>query len=288
MALLVLQGMRPRQWAKNVFVLTPVLFALKAGDFVAELRAVAAFLLFSVASGVVYLANDVADREADVHHPRKRLRPVASGALPVGVASWSAALLALSSLLAGLALSPEFAATLAGYLALNLFYSFRGKQIPIADVGCIALGFVLRVVGGGVAIPVPVSFWILSCTFLLSLYLALGKRVHEVLLMGEQARLTRSVLRLYGPGPTKWAFGLTGIAAGVVFLAYTLSDRAFANFGTRSLVLTVPLALLGLARFHVLARDTRRTAPPTDSLISDPWILGTAFAWGALAVGILY
>ncbi len=288
MVLLVLKGMRPRQWAKNVFVLTPLLFALKAGEVGAELRALTAFLLFSITSGVVYLANDIADRKVDVHHPRKKLRPIASGALPVRVAGASAVGLAVLTLAAGLILSPQLALTLLGYLLLNLFYSFKGKQIPIADVSCIALGFVLRVVGGGVAIPVPVSFWILSCTFLLAAYLALGKRVHELMLMGEEGRRTRSVLRLYGPVPTRWAFGLTGLAACGTFLAYTLSDRALANFGTRALVLTVPLVVFGLGRFYRLAHDTRRTAPPTDTLMSDPWILCAAFAWGAAAVVILY
>jgi len=287
-AFLVLQGMRPRQWAKNVFVLAPLLFALRAGDAVSVLRALAGFALFCIASGVVYLVNDVADREADAHHPRKRLRPIASGALPMPVATGSAAGLALLSLLAAALLSPAFGLTLCAYLALNLFYSFKGKQVPIVDVICISMGFVLRVVGGGVAIPVPVSFWILACTFLLSLYLGLGKRLHEVLLMGDEAQRTRSVLRLYGPGQTRWAFGLSGLASGVAFLLYTLSDRALVNFGTRGLVLTVPLVLAGLARFYGLARDTRRKTPPTDSLLSDPGILATALAWGAMAVGILY
>ncbi|MBM4356153.1 MAG: decaprenyl-phosphate phosphoribosyltransferase, partial [Deltaproteobacteria bacterium] len=268
--LLVLEGMRPKQWAKNVFVLAPLLFALRAGDAASALRAGVAFVLFCVASGVVYLLNDVADREADAHHPRKRLRPVASGSLPVRVAVCSAAGLGLLSLVAGVLMADEFGLTLSGYLALNLFYSFRGKQVPIADVLCISLGFVLRVVGGAVAIPVPISFWILLCTFLLSLYLGLGKRLHEVLLMGEDASRTRSVLRLYGLGPTRRAFQLTGIASGVAFLAYTLSERAFVNFGTRALVFTVPLVLAGLARFHFLAHDTGRKSSPTDSLLSDP------------------
>jgi 4-hydroxybenzoate polyprenyltransferase len=285
---LVLSAMRPGQFAKNVFVVTPLLFAARLGDGASVCRELVAFLLFCLASGTVYLMNDVVDRHADALHPAKRKRPIASGRLDWRTALAAAAGVGGTTLGAAALWNPPLAGVLAFYLANNVAYSLGGKRIPALDVMIIAVGFVLRVVGGAWAIQVPVSGWIVLCTFLLALYLALGKRVHEVLALGPEEAGTRQVLRSYD---SKWAlpaFLLVGLAACVAFAAYTLSARAQANFGTSALVYTVPLAVAGLARFGCLVMDRKTARAPTDTLLTDRIALAAVLAWLLASAAIIY
>ncbi len=284
----ILASMRPRQWVKNVFVLAPLLFASKLGEGSAVLCGLTAFALFCMAAGAVYLLNDIVDRDADAQHPHKKKRPIASGALAVPTALTAVIALSVAAVGAGLVWKPTVGGIVALFLVLNVSYSLKGKQVPVLDVLMISFGFILRVVGGAYAIPVPVSFWILLCTFLLSVYLGLGKRLHELVTLKEGAPLTRPVLKLYNQRVTFAGFCAAGAAAAAAFGAYTLSDRAVANFNTTNLVYTVPLVVLGIARFAMLARDRRRTRPPTESLLSDPLTLGTALVWGVAAMLIIY
>ena len=285
---LILASMRPRQWVKNVFVLAPLLFASKLGEWAAVWSGLVAFVLFCLAAGAVYLLNDVLDREADAQHPHKKLRPSPSGALGVSAALTGAVALSALSVGTGLLWKPAVGGIIAVFLVLNVAYSLKGKQIPVVDVLMISFGFILRVVGGAHAIPVPVSVWILLCTFLLSVYLGLGKRLHELVTLEAGAPVTRPVLKRYDRRVTYAGFCAAGAAAVAAFGAYTLSARAVSNFGTTNLVFTVPLAALGIARFAMLARDRRRATPPTESLLSDPLTLGTAVAWGLAAILIIY
>jgi len=286
--LLLLLSMRPRQWAKNVFVLAPLLFALRLDRPGDVLRALAAVLLFCLVAGPVYVLNDIVDRQADAHHPEKRHRPIASGALSPSFAGFLAGTLAASSLCLAAAWNLSLAGILALYLASNLVYSFFGKRVPVLDVLMIAFGFILRVVGGAFSIQVPVSAWILSCTFLLAVYLGLGKRLHEMAVVGDGNGRTRLVLSRYNARLTRILFALSGVASLAAFTLYTLSERAQLNFGTRSLVFTAPFVAVGLARFALLARDSKRNSSPTESLLTDPIVLVTALTWAASAVGIIY
>ncbi len=284
----VIEGMRPRQWAKNVFVLAPVLFALKLSDIHSILGALVAAALFCMAAGAVYLVNDIVDREADKHHPEKCNRPVASGRLPVAAAWFAAALLVLSAVSLACWWRAQLAVVIATFFAINLAYSFRLKRVPGFDVVLISFGFILRVVGGALAIEVPISWWILICTFLLSLYLGLGKRLHELLLLGERGIQARAALKGYRLGPTSLLFRLTGGAAAMVFALYTLSPRAAENFGTRGLILTVPFVVAGLWRFARLTRNSARATSPTEALLSDWPVLLSAALWGIAATAIIY
>lgn len=284
----VIEGMRPRQWAKNVFVLAPLLFALKLSDVGSVLGALVAALLFCMAAGAVYLVNDIVDREADKHHPEKCHRPVASGRLPLTAAWLAAALLVAGAVCLGLWWRVELGLVIATFFAVNLVYSFWLKRVPGFDVMLISLGFILRVVGGALAIDVPISWWILVCTFLLSLYLGLGKRLHELLLLGEKGVQARAALRGYRRGPTQLLFRLAGGAAALVFALYALSPRAVENFGTRGLVLTVPFVLLGLWRFARLTVNSERSTSPTEALLSDWPVILSAALWGATATAIIY
>jgi len=199
-----------------------------------------------------------------------------------------AAAVAAAALAGALAWNTSLAAVMALFLLNNIAYSFKGKYVPVVDVLMISLGFILRVVGGACSIDVPISAWILLCTLLLSLYRGLGKRIHEMAVLGEGKAKARKVLKKYPPQATHLIFVAVGLAATAAFAAYTLSDRALDNFGTRNLVFTVPLALVGIIRFAMLAADKHRKRPPTESILTDPVVLATVAAWAAAAVAIIY
>jgi 4-hydroxybenzoate polyprenyltransferase len=287
-AWVVVEGMRPRQWAKNIFVLAPLLFALRLSDSQSIVGAVLAAVLFCMTSGAVYLVNDIVDREADRRHPEKCRRPIASGRLPVTVARFAALILVAGAIALASWWRMELAAVIGAFFAMNLAYSFGLKKVPIFDVILIGSGFIMRVVGGALAISVPISWWILICTFLLSLYLGLGKRLHELILLGDKGLRTRAALRGYRIGPTRILFGLTGGAAALSFALYTLSPRAAENFGTRSLVFTVPFVVVGLWRFSRLTQEAGRAKSPTEALLSDWPVIISAVLWGITATAIIY
>ena len=196
----LLRSLRPAQWAKNLFVLAPLVFGHGLLVPAALLRGLGAFAAFCATSSLVYLVNDLRDREEDRRHPLKRHRPIASGALSVRTAL--AAAVALFAAAAALAvwLGPGFSLVLSVYLVLNLFYTFGFKRVVILDVMTLSMGFVLRVLGGGAAVAVAVSSWLLLCTIFLALFLAFSKRRHELILLEESAADQRSVLSQYSPG----------------------------------------------------------------------------------------
>jgi 4-hydroxybenzoate polyprenyltransferase len=166
---LVVKAMRPRQWLKNVFVLAPILFTGKIGELPLLLRTLAATGCFCGLSGAIYLVNDLCDRHRDALHPTKKRRPIASGALSVLAAAVAAALVGVACMSVAAALGMSFFAVAAVYVILMLAYSLTLKNVVLADVLCIAAGFVLRAVAGGVVISVPISHWLFICTALVSL-----------------------------------------------------------------------------------------------------------------------
>jgi len=253
----LLEAMRPRQWSKNVFVFAGIVFAGRLFDPRAELRVLACFAVFCAASSAVYLANDVADRESDAHHPRKRLRPIPSGALSVGLATVAAALLALAALLGARALNRETFALVAAYLLGTGAYSIGLKRVFILDVMIVAAGFVVRAAAGAACIDAEISPWLLVCSFLLALFLALGKRRAELVLLGEDATTHRAALGSYSvPLVDSWLTALAG-AAIVSYALYTQSERTVAHFGTTNLLYTVPFVIYALFRYqsHVVRLD---------------------------------
>lgn len=177
------RSVRPRQWSKNLILFAGLIFSRSLTDPHLLSVAFLSFLLFCLASGAIYLLNDVIDLEHDRAHPDKRYRPIASGKVSVGLAVGIAVCLGLLALVFGFLLDREFSFVLAGYVVLMLIYSAWLKQVVILDVLVIALGFVLRAVAGGVVIHVAVSSWLLICTILLALFLGLGKRRHELVLL---------------------------------------------------------------------------------------------------------
>src|SRR5262245_22110445 len=199
LALNLLLSLRPAQWTKNLLVFAGLLFGLRLFDRAAEARAWAAFAVFCALSGVVYLINDVADRASDRQHPLKAKRPIASGAVPVGVALTAAAVIGAAAIAVSFTLGATFAAVAIGYVALLALYSGLLKHIVVIDPLTLAMGYLLRAVAGAVAVDVEISHWLLVCTILLALFIALAKRRHELVMLADGAISHRKILGEYSP-----------------------------------------------------------------------------------------
>jgi len=288
MALLLrdlLTSARPRQWVKNLFVLAPLIFAKRLTDRDALAAALWAAGLYCLASAAVYLFNDLLDVEQDRRHPEKRHRPIAAGRIPEGIARGAALVLATVAVGGAILLGWGLAGVVASYLILNVAYTIKLKHVAYVDVTVIALGFLLRVIGGSLAIPVEISGWILLVTLFISIYLGLGKRLHELAVVPDGGG--RKVLRYYSARTARFLFLLSGALALGAFALYTLSDRVTGNFGTTALIWTAPLVALGQLRFHAMVRSTSPRSP-TDALLSDWKFLAVGTAWCLAVIFLVY
>ena len=281
-------SLRPDQWTKNLIVFAALIFAVKLLDPAALALASAAFLIFCVLSGCVYLINDVSDREADRQHPLKRLRPIASGALGASTALAWAIGLSVVALAAAYALRPLFALTAAAYLALFALYSHTLKHVVILDVMSIAIGFVLRAVAGGLVIGVPVSDWLLVCTILLALFLGLAKRRHEITMLADGASGHRRILEEYDPYLLDQMIAIVAAATLVVYIIYCASPETADRFGTRLLVLTTPFPIYGIFRYLYLVHRKHGGGSPSDLLLRDRPLLSCVALWGIAVVLLIY
>jgi 4-hydroxybenzoate polyprenyltransferase len=285
-AALVLTAMRPRQWPKNLFVLAPVLFTGKLGDPGLLLRSLAAAACFCGLSGAVYLVNDLCDRRRDALHPVKRHRPVASGRLGPAAAALAAALLGGACLAAAALLGGLFPLVAGSYLVLMLAYSTVLKNVVLADVLGIATGFVLRALAGGVVIGVPVSEWLLICTALVSLFMALGKRRYELRGLRGGAAGHRPVLENYNEPLLDQLIGVTATGSLVSYLLYcVLSQTAQAHDG---LLLTAPFVAYGLFRYLYCVYRCDGGGSPEDVIFKDRVFLVTGAAYACAVLGVLY
>ena len=284
----LVRSLRPSQWAKNLFVLAPLVFGSRLGDRVAVGRALLALLAFCCAASAVYLVNDLRDREEDRRHPLKRLRPLASGTLKVPVAV--AAMLALIAAAAGLAacLGGGFAVVLGAYLLLNLLYTLWFKHMVILDVMCIGLGFVLRVLAGSQATGVEVSSWLFLCTTFLALFLAFSKRRHEITLLAGGAAGQRPVLDHYSPAFLDQMINVVTASSVVSYALYAVAPETVAKFHTRRLIYTIPLVLFGIFRYLYLMYQRPERQNPTEAILRDPPFLINIFLWGLAVVWIVY
>lgn len=287
MILALIKTLRPKQWVKNSFVAAPLFFSLRLLDPHSVLRTAAAVGLFSLISGCVYVLNDLVDVEADREHPKKRNRPIASGALPVGVAR--SFLVVAVPVCVGLAivLQPWFAAVLSGYFVLNVAYSFRLKHVAYLDVLLIALFFILRVLAGAFAIEVVASPWLLGCTFVLALFLGFGKRAHE-LATAVDASKQRAALQRYDLRSLRWIMHVLAVLVLVTYAAYTRSPHTVAQFGTPALIYTMPLPAVAILRFIRLATSPKDAESPTDAMLRDPVFMAAILVYVVATGAILY
>lgn len=283
----VIVSLRPRQWIKNLFVFAGLVFAQKLFT-PAVGPALATFAIFCALSGAVYLVNDVADRDQDRLHPRKRHRPVASGRLPVGAALAVAGALFAGGLAASFALAPALGAVALGYAVLLTAYSAWLKHLVIVDVIAVAVGFVLRAVAGGVAIAVEISGWLLICTILSALFLALGKRRHEYLTLGAEAERHRPILAQYSAGLLDQMIAVVTASTVTAYALYTMSPETVAKFGTPLLPLTLPFVLYGIFRYLYLLYRRQLGGNPSELFLNDPPLLVNTLLWGAAVIVLIY
>jgi 4-hydroxybenzoate polyprenyltransferase len=284
----VVRTVRPHQWVKNVFVLAPIVFAKEVFEPALLEHATAAFFVFCLLAGAVYAMNDLADIEADRTHPVKRYRPIASGRVPVGVARALAGALVTGSLFWAYRLQPAFALVAAVYFVQNVAYSFKLKHVAYLDVGFIAAGFVLRVMGGGYATRTPVSGYLLLCTALLALFLGFGKRRHELSAAAGKAALQRAALEQYSKRGLDAALAATGLATVATYLVYTLDPRTEAFFRTTTLWPSSLFVLLGVGRFLQLVKSRPKSESPTQEMLRDGPFVAIVLVWVGLVMWVVY
>ncbi len=284
----LLSSLRPEQWTKNLVVFAALVFARRLLDPAAVALALAAFLIFCALSGAVYLVNDVSDREADRLHPLKSQRPVASGVLSVRAALSWAAFLMVSGLVLAFWLEPRFGTAAAAYVALQVVYTRWLKHVVILDVMAIAMGFVVRAVAGGLVIGVPVSDWLLVCTILLALFLALSKRRHEITLLDAKAPGHRRILEEYDPYLLDQMIAVVAASTLVAYIIYCLSSETIERFGTEWLVLTVPFPIYGIFRYLYIVHRKDGGGSPSEMLLNDRPLLACVAFWGLTVVAVIY
>jgi 4-hydroxybenzoate polyprenyltransferase len=284
----VLSSLRPHQWTKNLVVFAALALSKHLFELDPFLRTLLAFAVFCGLSGAIYLVNDVADVERDRLHPLKRMRPVATGALSVPGALAAAAVLGVVCLALSLVLGVPFAVCAALYLALNLLYSFRLKEVVILDVIAISLGFVIRAVAGAVAIAVRISDWLLVCTILLALFLALSKRRHELTSLNDSASDHRKILSEYSPYLLDQMIAVVTASCLMAYAFYTMAPETVEKYRTDRLAWTIPFVLYGIFRYLYLVHLKDQGGNPTEILLTDRPLLVDVFLWVLAIIAIVY
>ena len=287
----LIKTLRPHQWVKNLlFVAAALVFSRHLGDPAYVARTALAVLGFCLLSGAVYAFNDVRDVEADRAHPTKRNRPIASGALSEHTALRAAAVLAVVALGGCFALRWQLGVCATLYLAQNIAYSVKLKQIAFVDVALIVSGFLLRVLAGAAAIAVPASGWLLLCTGLLATFLGLGKRAHE-LAWAERigaTTSTRAALAGYRIPVVRAAMLVLAVVTCAAYLADTVDPHTVAFFGTERLAYSAPFVALGIVRYLFLALWWPKDEPPTEAMLKDPWFLLDLAGATAMVLYVIY
>ena len=279
--------LRPYQWTKNGVVLLPLVFAQEMGNAQAVLRALAATGIFCLLSCAIYIFNDIRDREQDRQHPDKRNRPLASGAVSVSVAVVFCGILLVAGLVGAAGLGRRFMLTAGGYVVLMICYSLGLKRLLLIDVLSVAMGFVLRATGGAVAIDVRFSNWLVVCTLFLALFLALGKRRHELAVLNADAWAHRSVHEAYTIDFLDAMILLVAGGAMVCYTIYTCSQEVVSRVGTDKMYLTLPFVVYGLGRYLWLLRQGLDGGDPSMTLLRDYPLMLTVALWLAGCVAIL-
>jgi len=276
----LLQTLRVKQWIKNLFVLAPLIFTRNYTDPALSLQALLGFALFCLLSSSVYLINDVIDLEADRRHPIKKSRPIASGKLSISFAlTLSGALGAFSLLMAYSLLGASFFWISVVYFVLNLIYSKVLKHVVIVDVLVVSIGFVLRAMAGAAAIGVAISNWLLLCTILLSLFLALSKRRHELVLLEENATNHRAILKEYSPYLLDQLIAVAAGATLVAYTLYTMDPEVQAHLGTNKLIFTTPFVIYGIFRFLYLVHRKEQGGDTSEMVVTDMPFALNIFLW---------
>lgn len=289
----LIQLLRPWQWSKNGIVFAGLIFSQTLRDPAYLLRSVAAFVLFCLASSAVYVLNDMADLVNDRMHPSKRDRPLASGRVSRGRAAWLLAVLLVAAVAGSVAVGRQFLLTTLVFLFVNTLYSVSLRNVVILDVMLIAISFVVRAVAGVMALRpldagLELSPWLLVCTLFLALFLALGKRRHELDLLEGDAADHRGSLGQYSRRFLDQLITIATAATLIAYAIYTISPGTLSKFHSPALVLTIPFVVYGVFRYLFLIQERNGGGNPSRALYRDGPILLTVLGWVVIVVVVLY
>lgn len=286
-ARMLVRLMRVYQWTKNALVLMPLVFAQQMLNPEAVVRSVAAMIAFCLASSATYIFNDILDLENDRRHPDKARRPLPRGEISVRSAAVLSVLLLAAALVMAVKLNTAFLMALLVYIGLTVSYSLVLKNLFIVDVIVVSMGFVIRAIAGAVAISVVFSNWLIVCTLFLALFLSLGKRRGEIVLLEGEARTHREVLHHYSTAFIDQMLLIVAGGAMITFTIYTCSAEVVARIGTDKLYMTLPFVVYGLARYLWLV-EQNGTGDPSQVLLKDwPTCLAVVL-WAATCALIIY
>lgn len=284
----IFKSLRPQQWIKNLFIFAPIIFSQNIFNLPLLLKTIIAFIAFCILSGSLYILNDLKDLEEDKLHPLKSKRPLASGELKKFHAILVFFILSSLGFILAISLNKNFFIIALIYFFLQVAYSVRLKHVVILDVFVIAAGFFIRVVSGALVIEVPVSSWLLICTFLLALFLALSKRRHELVLLEKNARSHRPILEEYNPCLLDQMIAVVTASTLIAYCLYTIAEETVTKFGTTKLIYTVPFVLYGIFRYLYLIHQRSEGGSPETLIIKDRPLLIDLFLWIASSIFILY
>lgn len=279
---------RPHQWSKNLFIFAPLLFAGRLTDPLSLGRSLLAFFAFCLLSSSLYIFNDWIDLEEDRSHPEKRNRPLASGQLPTATALGSAFLMALAAFLISSFLGLPFFFITILYFTLILAYCLSLKRMIVVDCMTIAFGFVLRVVGGAIAISVSASHWLIVCAFLLALFLAFSKRRQELIELSSNAGNHRAVLDHYSVGYLGQVNIVLVAASIVCYALYTVAPETVDKFHTDALIYGTLFVIYGMLRYMALIENPENGGNPSKMLMRDKPLFVTVVVWSLFNIAVIY
>ena len=276
----ILKILRPHQWVKNTFIFIPLFFGGSLFDMADWTSSLVVFVAFSFAASAIYSINDIVDVEADKKHPKKCKRPIPAGLVSKRQASLLAIILAIAALALPFLLNNwMLSVVIALYLAMNLCYCIRLKHYAIIDVCIVAMGFVMRIVAGGVATDIVLSRWIVMMTFLLTLFLSFAKRRDDVLIMNDTVMAPRKNTSRYNLTFINQAITITGGVMLVCYIMYTVSPEVIERFNSPNLYMTSFFVILGLLRYIQLTVVDERSGEPTRLVLSDRLIQLIIAGW---------
>ncbi len=281
-------ALRPKQWSKNIVVFVALVFSQNIFSSAKLLQTLAAFGLFCLLSGGAYILNDIADIASDRRHPEKSKRPISSGALSISRAWIAFVVISVAAIVLAFLTDLQFGLTAMAYLVVQLAYSLWLKHLVIIDIFCIASSFFLRVMAGALVIDVSVSSWLLVCTFFVSLFIALCKRRHEMLLLEERAADHRKVLGTYDMLLLDQMISVVTASSVVAYSVYTLSSETVSRFGTTNLKYTIPFVLYGIYRYLYLVYCKRQGGSPEAILLTDVPMIVNLIGYSIVVLIVLY
>lgn len=285
----IIISMRPRQWFKNLFLFAGLVFSLRLLHFEFFIRTFTGFVLFSLLSGGVYIINDLVDFDKDRNHPEKKDRPIPSLRLNKSHALIFALFLVPSVIILGFYINLNYGIIQIIYLLIQVFYSFIGKNIVILDVMLISAGFVMRAIAGSAVINIGISHWLLICTLLISIFLALCKRRHELVYIKEfNSAETRSVLSSYQVNMIDQMISIVAAVTLMAYTLYTISPDVVSKFRTHNLLFTIPMVLFGIFRYLYIVHVKKQGSSPEKVLLTDMPMVINIVIWFIMVVLVLY